>query len=106
MTIPSDISDEMKLTMARAFDRAWQRFSRALSPTNADELRTALAQHLVAMVRHGETDEGRLSAGGMIHLRSLHHRDKPPIAEVSNRAAKRARRYRDNSDNNNEGFQP
>ena len=49
--------DELKLLLARAFDRAWARYYRPgqirISP---DDARTALANHLVQMAKEGVTD--------------------------------------------------
>jgi hypothetical protein len=64
--------DELKLVLARAFDRAWSRYYRPgrvrLSP---DIARPALANHLVQMAKDGVTDEGKLAAGGVLHLFSI-----------------------------------
>ncbi len=96
-----DITDEMKLTMARAFDRAWDKFVRVAAPVNDNDadLRASLAQHIVAMVREGEYDGGRLSAGGLVHLRALRDRDRPPMTAESRRAARRAQRMQRRGEN-------
>jgi hypothetical protein len=64
--------DELKLVLARAFDRAWARYYRPgrvrISPEVA---RPALANRLVQMAKDGVTDEGRLAAGGVLHLLSI-----------------------------------
>jgi hypothetical protein len=66
-------ADELKLLLARAFDRAWGRYYRpggrdTISP---DMARPALATHLVQMAKDGVTDEGDLAAGGVLHLFSI-----------------------------------
>jgi hypothetical protein len=62
-------ADELKLVLARAFDRAWARYYRPgrvrISP---DIARPALANHLVQLAKDGVTDEGKLAAGGVLHL--------------------------------------
>jgi hypothetical protein len=73
----SDISDDLKRAMARAFDRAWERFARPGIAIDTEAMRAALARYIVTMVRDGETDEARLSAGGFLHLTSL---QRPPGA--------------------------
>ena len=64
--------DELKLVLARAFDRAWARYYRPgqvrISP---DIARPALANHLVQLAKGGLTDEGKLAAGGVLHLFSI-----------------------------------
>jgi hypothetical protein len=64
--------------MARAFDKAWERFARPGMVIDTEPMRAALARHIVAMVRDGETDEGRLSAGGFLQLTSLRNGARPP----------------------------
>jgi hypothetical protein len=56
--------DELKLVLARAFDRARARYS-------PDVARPALANHLVQMAKDGVTDEGKLAAGDVLHLFSI-----------------------------------
>jgi hypothetical protein len=64
--------DELKLVLARAFDRAWARYYRPgqirISP---DDARPALANHLVQMAKEGVTDEDELTASGVLHLLSI-----------------------------------
>jgi hypothetical protein len=61
----------MKL-LARAFDRAWERYYRPGRVTIAAETaRPVLASHLVQMARDGTIEEGALAAGGLLHLISL-----------------------------------
>jgi hypothetical protein len=75
MPHPPEISDDLRLVMARAFDKAWDRFARPRMVIDAETMRSALAQHIVAMVRDGETDEGRLSASGFLQLSALRGRN-------------------------------
>lgn len=55
--------------LARAFDRAWDRYYRpgrtTIDPAIA---RPTLAQRLIQLAKAGERDEGRLAAGGLTHL--------------------------------------
>ena len=64
--------DELKLVLARAFDRAWARYYRPgqirISP---DDARPALANHLVQMAKEGVTDEDELTSSGVLHLFSI-----------------------------------
>jgi hypothetical protein len=69
---PIEISDDLKQAMARAFDRAWERFARPGFAIDTEAMRAALARHIVTMVRDGETDESRLGTGGFQHLITLH----------------------------------
>ena len=75
MSLP-EMTDELKRTMARAFDRAWERFARPGVAIETEAMRAALARHIVGLVRGGETDEGRLSAGGFLHLSQLQRRSR------------------------------
>jgi hypothetical protein len=69
---------EMTRLLARAFDRAWDRYYRPGRVTIAPEVaRPALATHLVEMAKDGTADEGALAAGGLLHLISLTP-DEPP----------------------------
>jgi hypothetical protein len=63
---------ELKLLLARAFDRAWSRYYRPGRVTIASKVaRPALANHLVEMAKDGVTDEDQLVAGGILHLNAL-----------------------------------
>jgi hypothetical protein len=71
MPDPMD-ADELKLLLARAFDRAWALYYRPGRVTiSSDVARPALANHLVQMAKDGVTKEGQLAAGGVLHLISL-----------------------------------
>ena len=63
---------ELKLLLARAFDRAWDEYYRTGRPTvEAAHARPALARRLVSLSKEGVHDENRLAIGGLIHLRLL-----------------------------------
>ena len=69
---------ELTRLLARAFDRAWDRYYCPGRATIAPEVaRPALAAHLVEMAKDGTADEGALAAGGLLHLISLTP-DQPP----------------------------
>lgn len=64
--------DELKLVLARAFDRAWARYYISGRVTISPEIGSpALANYLVKMARDGITDEAKLAAGGTLQLLSL-----------------------------------
>jgi hypothetical protein len=64
---------ELYLLLARAFDRAWNRYFRAnRSPAISEESATlALAKQLVMLVKEGVTEEDGLAERGFQHLISL-----------------------------------
>jgi len=67
--------------LARAFDRAWDRYYRPGRITIApDVARPALANHLVEMAKQGTLEEGALAAAGLLHLISLTPEQPPPDA--------------------------
>ena len=69
---------ELTQLLARAFDRAWDRYYRPGRVTIAPELaRPALATHLVEMAKDGTVEEGALAAGGLLHLISLTPDERP-----------------------------
>ena len=69
---------ELTQLLARAFDRAWDRYYRPGRVTIAPEVaRPALATHLVEMAKDGTVDEGALAAGGLLHLISLTPEEPP-----------------------------
>jgi hypothetical protein len=71
---------EITQLLARAFDRAWDRYYRPGRVTIAPEVaRPALAQHLVQMARDGTVEEGALAAGGLLHLISLTPEQPPDM---------------------------
>jgi hypothetical protein len=71
--MPNDNSDQdIRLSLARAFDRAWGRYYRAGRPTVGEDVaRTELAKRLVQLSKEGIRDEGRLAEAGLSHLRQL-----------------------------------
>jgi hypothetical protein len=69
--MPEDEQDIRK-SLARAFDRAWERYYRSGRLTvREDVARTELARRLVQLSKEGIRDEGRLAAAGLSHLRQL-----------------------------------
>ena len=70
MSEPTDLDHAQML--ARAFDRAWDRYYLDESGTLSKEVaRSSLAKHLVALAKGGEKDERALAASGFLHLISL-----------------------------------
>ena len=79
--------DETIATLARAFDRAWERFYQpGLSDDEVATARSELAKQIVALAHGGERDENRLNSGGLIYLRGLRQAKR---AELENWLAKR-----------------
>ena len=71
--MPERADDELKLLLARAFDRAWKRYFRpsrsgAISESVA---RPALAKHLIALAKEGVVSLDALAEGGYLHLVSI-----------------------------------
>jgi hypothetical protein len=63
---------DVKRSLARAFDRAWDGYYRSGRLTVSQDIaRTELARRLVQLSKEGMRDEGRLAAGGLRHLRQL-----------------------------------
>ena len=63
---------EITQLLARAFDRAWERYYCPGRPTiPAENARPALANHLVELANAGSLEEGPLAAAGLLHLISL-----------------------------------
>ena len=71
--MPNDTSDQdIRLSLARAFDRAWQGYYRSGKLTvSRDIARTELARRLVQLSKEGIRDEGSLAQAGLSHLRQL-----------------------------------
>ena len=64
--------EELKLLLARAFDRAWARYYRPGRVTISPEIaRPALANYLVRRAKDGVTEEDRLTGGGLMYLISI-----------------------------------
>jgi hypothetical protein len=69
--MPNDDQDIRK-SLARAFDRAWGRYYRSGRLTVGEDVaRTELARRLVQLSKEGIRDEGRLAEAGLSHLRQL-----------------------------------
>jgi hypothetical protein len=71
--MPERADDELKLLLARAFDRAWKRYFR---PSRSDAIseivvRPALARHLIALAKEGVVSLDALAEGGYLHLVSI-----------------------------------
>ena len=71
--MPNDTSDQdIRLSLARAFDRAWGRYYRSGRLTVSQDIaRTELARRLVQLSKEGIRDEGSLVQAGLSHLRQL-----------------------------------
>jgi hypothetical protein len=68
--MPDD--QDIRRSLARAFDRAWEGYYRSSRETiSQDVARTELARKLVQLSKDGVRDEARLSAAGLIHLHQL-----------------------------------
>ncbi len=65
----ADVNDDLKLTLARAFDFAWQRFiEREGAGADTDANRKRLASRLVALAKSGDFDEDQLGESALIYL--------------------------------------
>jgi hypothetical protein len=63
---------DIRKSLARAFDRAWELYYRSGRLTVGQDLaRTELARRLVQLSNEGLQDEGRLAEAGLSHLRQL-----------------------------------
>jgi len=63
---------DIRRSLARAFDRAWDSYYRAGKLTvSRDIARTELARRLIQLSREGVQDEGKLAQAGLNHLREL-----------------------------------
>ena len=70
MTVNDD--QDIRKSLARAFDRAWGRYYRSGRLTVGQDLaRTELARRLVQLSKEGIRDEGSLVQAGLSHLRQL-----------------------------------
>jgi hypothetical protein len=70
--MPERADDELKL-LARAFDRAWNRYYRPsrIGAISESVARPALAKHLIALAKDGVVSIDALAQGGLLHLVSL-----------------------------------
>jgi hypothetical protein len=67
--MPNDDQD-IRRSLARAFDRAWDGYYRSGRLTvSQDVARTELARRLVQLSKEGIRDEGSLAEAGLSHLR-------------------------------------
>lgn len=65
-------NEELKVTLAHAFDAAWQPFvTHEGESADTPENRRRLAARIVAVARSGQIDEKALSEAGLIYLRVL-----------------------------------
>jgi hypothetical protein len=71
--MPDDIPDQdIRRSLARAFDRAWGSYYRSGSLTVSQDIaRTELARHLVQLSKTGILDETTLASEGLSHLHRL-----------------------------------
>jgi hypothetical protein len=70
--MPERADDELKL-LARAFDRAWNRYYRPsrIGAISESVARPALAKHLIALAKEGVVSVDALAESGLLHLVSL-----------------------------------
>jgi hypothetical protein len=70
--MPERADDELKL-LARAFDRAWNRYYRPsrINAISESVARPALAKHLIESAKEGVVSFDALADGGLLHLPSL-----------------------------------
>jgi hypothetical protein len=69
LTILMPDDQDIRRSLARAFDRAWDGYYRSGRVTiSRDVARTELARKLVQLSKDGVRDEARLSAAGLIQL--------------------------------------
>jgi hypothetical protein len=69
--MPDDDQD-IRRSLARAFDRAWENYYRSGRLTvSQDVARTELARRLVQLSKEGVSGEERLASAGLIHLCQL-----------------------------------
>lgn len=63
---------DIRQSLARAFDRAWQGYYRSTKQTLSQDIaRTELARRIVQLSREGVQDERALAKAGFYHLRDL-----------------------------------
>jgi hypothetical protein len=63
---------DIRRSLARAFDRAWDGYYRTNRQTvSQDVARTELAKRIVQLAKEGMRDESLLAEGGLSHLREL-----------------------------------
>ena len=71
--MPDDLTDQdIRLALARSFDRAWAAYYRSGRLTVSQDIaRTELAKRLVQLSREGVRDERSLALAGLTCLRQL-----------------------------------
>ena len=68
----TDTDQDIRRSLARAFDRAWDGYYRAARLTvSQDVARTELARRLVQLSKQGVRDEDSLTKAGLNHLHQL-----------------------------------
>lgn len=68
----TDDEQDIRRSLARAFDRAWATYYRSgLLTVSQDVARTELARRLVQLSKEGIRDEGSLTKAGLNHLSQL-----------------------------------
>jgi hypothetical protein len=68
----ADNDQDVRLSLARAFDRAWDGYYRSGRLTvSQDVARTELARQLVQLSKQGVSDEERLARAGLRYLCQL-----------------------------------
>ncbi len=74
--MPHPFDPELKIVLARAFDRVWATYYRPGRLTiSQDSARLTLAKHLVQMAKDGVSEEDVLAEGGLSYLNSLTSED-------------------------------
>jgi hypothetical protein len=75
--MPNDNSEQdIRRSLARAFDRAWAVYYRPGRLTLSQDIaRTELARRLVQLSREGVRDEKSLTSGGLRYLNQIALRD-------------------------------
>ena len=69
--MPTEDQD-IRRSLARAFDRAWDRYYRSNRQTiGQDVARTELAKRIVQLAKEGMRDESLLAEAGLSYLRKL-----------------------------------
>ena len=73
-----NVSDELLLTMARAFDQAWDDFTRRGVLVDSKTMRAELAACIVEKAKAGANDERKFAQAGLKHLREMHRAPPGP----------------------------
>ena len=86
-------SEELTLTMARAFDQAWEDFTRRGVLVDSQTMRAELAACIVEIAKTGENDERRFAEAGLKHLREVYRRSHSPLESRHTPKSKWDREY-------------